>query len=109
MTTLDLTKMYKETSATLTYGNVSIKIPYTIFRYLSMHSESAVFSKAHSIFNRGCEEILKEMKFELYGEMPRYHRDSEEFNNLPFTHNCIHPNNEEITIKEIDNAKIQEG
>lgn len=93
--------MYKdEPFATLEFGGVKIKVPYTLFRSVKMDNESINFAKPVSLFSRGIEEIIKEMEADIYGVMPPYHRDSEEFKSLPMSHNAIHPSNQEISIKD---------
>lgn len=79
----------REPFAILNFGNVTIELDYTIMRYLKLGVSSDLWAETISICHRGFEEIVKEMELNMYGEMPRYHRDTVEFKNLPFTHNPL--------------------
>jgi len=87
----------REPFATLTYGNVTVEIDYTIMRYLQLDIESINYAKTVGMAGRAFEEILNEMLVTMHGSIPRYHRDTEEFKQLPFTHNPLHPNNEGVS------------
>jgi len=51
----------REQYATLSYGNVTIELDYSIFRRLSL-DVGRCYDRERAIFNLGKEEILKEMK-----------------------------------------------
>ncbi len=51
----------REQFATLSYGNVTIELDYTIFMRLSL-DVGRCYDRERAIFNLGKEEILKEMK-----------------------------------------------
>ncbi len=90
----------REPFALLTYGNVTIELDMTIMEGLRLTTSYA--EKTCMIAHCGFDEIKKEMWVDLEGELPRYHRDSEEQKELPLTHNwCSRLENEKyIQIKE---------
>ena len=55
----------REPYATLTYGNVTIQLDYTIFRLLEI--ETKYYHREREIFNLGKEEILHEMAYDSEG------------------------------------------
>ena len=86
----------EEPTAILYFGDVKINIPYTLLRYVSINNESINMAKSIGLFSAGINQIEKDMEIEMYGETPRYHRDSEEFKALPFSHNPLHHLNKEV-------------
>lgn len=89
----------REPFAVLKYGNVTIELDYTIMRMVILDCESAAFGTVTSIANAAFDEIVYEMSNDIYGELPRNHRDSKHHKRL-ITHYPLHPINEEITLTE---------
>ena len=85
----DEQKEGREPFALLTYGNVTIELDYTLLNYLRLDVQSGCWSKTQSICNRGIEEILNEMYLAMDGKLPKYHRDTDRFKNLPYSKNPL--------------------
>jgi len=73
---LDEGKEGREPFATLTFGNVTLELDYTIIRDLKMDNKSDLAYGAVSAFGKGMEEIFNEMNLDLYRDMPANHRDN---------------------------------
>lgn len=92
----------REPFAVLKFGNVEVELDYTVMRCLDLDIKNECFVKAVSIANASFREIVKEMEFVLYGRLPDNHRDSKHPYLSSLTHNPLHPNNPEITVKTVE-------
>lgn len=87
-----------EPRAVLSFGDVTISIPYTLIRSITMDNRS--MAKDVAMFSAGVDQIFMDMNLAMGDEGQRYHRDTEEFKRLPFSHNPLHEWNEEVEITE---------
>lgn len=68
----------KEPTAILKFNNIEVEIGYSIIGSLTLDTKDENMILTRVYFKEAIEEIHREMVFELDGEMPKYHRDSEE-------------------------------
>lgn len=65
----------REPFATLTYSNITIELDYTFMRNVS----SSSIGSQDRLFALGCEQILKDMEYDIYNEQPYDHRDTQKY------------------------------
>ena len=86
----------REPFAVLRYGNIEVELDYTIMDFLTLDVESDLYSKTASIAHAAFKEIIKEMCFDLYNELPSTHRDGGHRFLKSITDNPLHLSNNEI-------------
>lgn len=79
-----------ELFATLTYGNVTIEIPYTYINSVTLSRQGAYDAQANSFFHAAIQQIYHDMHYDMDGFLHPYHRDGERFDMLPMSHNPLH-------------------
>ena len=70
----------REEFATLTYGNVTVELDYTILRNIRLYDQSPYMAKTVSIFHAAVREIVREMHVVMDGRIPDHHREPSERN-----------------------------
>lgn len=85
-----LKKEDNELFATLTYGNVTLEIPYTYINSVTLSRQGAYDSQANSFFHAAIQQMYHDMHFDHDGFLHPYHRDGEKFDKLPMSHNPLH-------------------
>lgn len=93
----------REPFATLTYGDITIELDYTIMRMLSIDNRSHIMFNTIGLAHGAFNEIIKEMDYHIYGKLPNTHRDGDHPILKAIDKNPLHPINE----KHVHYSKIE--